>query len=210
MPTLASHLGMGVTSIYWYFKSKDELLQRMYADVTAETLAHGLSPSSFAPVQWREFIRRQSLQSREMFSNDDLLADLIFTRRLAYDPTTYAELLKHLEGTLQLLMGAGFTVQEAWHLFWDAALYTRGFVVTERMNRQQTPSPEGRTQIASVDVEAMPLIAEMVNHERVVLDGTGDASFEFGLDLMLDAAEALLRGRAAPDRPPGPTFSPSS
>jgi AcrR family transcriptional regulator len=197
MPTLAAHLGTGVTSIYWYFKSKDDLLQRMYSDVSAENFAQSPDPADYRPSQWREFLRTQSLQSRERFRKDDLMADLIFTRRMAYDPETYERLLGNLETTLQLLMGAGFELQESWHLFWDLALYTRGFVVTERINRQGIPAQGGRSQIASLDVEAMPLIAELVEHERIVLDGTGHASFEFGLDLMLDAAQRMLTERAA-------------
>ncbi|MGP2440107.1 TetR/AcrR family transcriptional regulator [Streptomyces sp. JW3] len=201
MPNLAAHLGTGVTSIYWYFKSKDELLQRMYAIVSAENVRSSLDPTDYEPAQWREFLRVQSVRSRERFRTDDLMADLIFTRRQAYDPETYQQLLGHLEDTLRLLMDAGFTLQDSWHLFWDLALYTRGFVVTERINRQGMPSPEGRTLLASVTTESMPLIAELVDHERVVLDGTSDASYEFGLDLMLDAAEARLRKQGGQGTP---------
>jgi AcrR family transcriptional regulator len=54
MPTLAKELGCGVTSIYWYFRSKDDLVvalaerveKRMYARLPRSATGPGTTRSS--------------------------------------------------------------------------------------------------------------------------------------------------------------------
>lgn len=191
MPALAKHLGIGVTSIYWYFKNKEELLRRMNHDAMLDDLRQSLHADDFEPGQWREFLRQQSVSARERFGSDDLLADLVYTRRQTFDDQTYATVLRHVEATLRLLVAAGFTPEDAWNLFWDLALYTRGFVATERLNRHPGSAPD-QLRAGPHALESVPIIAGLVGDERLALDGTGDLTFEHGLDLMLDAASARL------------------
>jgi AcrR family transcriptional regulator len=57
MPLLARHLDVGVTSIYWYFRKKDELLDAMTDRALAqyEFTAPGIDASN-----WRESLRNHA------------------------------------------------------------------------------------------------------------------------------------------------------
>src|SRR3954464_8973885 len=64
MPLLGKHLGVGVTSIYWYFRKKDDLINAM-AD-------RALKKFTFATPyveagNWRESLRNHARMMRKTF-----------------------------------------------------------------------------------------------------------------------------------------------
>src|SRR5216683_7527058 len=54
MPGLAQHLGVGVTSIYWYFRKKEDLLNAM-TDVAVDTVVREL-PLMADDKPWQEVL----------------------------------------------------------------------------------------------------------------------------------------------------------
>src|ERR1700758_4917115 len=77
MPLLGKHLGVGVTSIYWYFRKKDDLLNAM-AD-------RALRKFTFATPyveasDWRETLRNHARSMRKTFMGNPILCDLILIR----------------------------------------------------------------------------------------------------------------------------------
>src|SRR5258708_19848214 len=86
MPALAEHLGVGVTSIYWYFRKKDDLLNAM-TDGAVDTYIREMPPLP-DDLPWQEVLRNPCRNSRHVHRNDQILSDLIFIRTSTY--TRYA------------------------------------------------------------------------------------------------------------------------
>src|SRR4029077_9363261 len=77
MPQLARHLDVGVTSIYWYFRRKDELLDAMTERVLCD---YDLSVLAIDAGTWRESLRAHAHRMREMFTSNPIVCDLILIR----------------------------------------------------------------------------------------------------------------------------------
>ena len=77
MPLLAKHLDVGVTSIYWYFRHKDDLLDAMTDRVLHE---YEFTEPSIDAYNWRESLRDHAQTMRQTFRGDPILCDLILIR----------------------------------------------------------------------------------------------------------------------------------
>src|ERR1700691_6690848 len=74
MPLLAKHLDVGVTSIYWYFRKKDDLLNAM----TDRALGQYDFATPFVEGQdWRDSLRDHARKMRQTFPSNPILCDLI-------------------------------------------------------------------------------------------------------------------------------------
>ncbi|WP_285320319.1 TetR/AcrR family transcriptional regulator C-terminal domain-containing protein [Pseudarthrobacter sp. lyk4-40-TYG-27] len=196
MPGLASHLGVGVTSIYWYFKNKDELLRQMNILAVHSLQEQMLPVDGVAPAHWRSFLRSQAVRSREVYAQDAVLTDLMISRNSDYSRETTRFVFVEAEKTLRLLVEAGFKPADAWYVQSAISMFTRGVVITERTRRITGTPPEGPAQLQLLDTPAMPILTQLISEEPIIIDMTGDAAFLYGLDLILDAAEARLTSDA--------------
>ncbi len=74
MPLLGKHLGVGVTSIYWYFRKKDDLLNAM----TDRALKQYVFATPYVEAKdWRETLRNHARTMRKTFLGNPILCDLI-------------------------------------------------------------------------------------------------------------------------------------
>jgi AcrR family transcriptional regulator len=172
MPLLAKHLDVGVTSIYWYFRKKDELLDAM--------TDRALNANDFdAPIDarnWRESLRNHACKMRQAFLADPILCDLILIRgagcrRAARDA------LKKMEQPLSALVSAGLSVEQAFDTYVAIATHVKASAVLRRLQQR------------------IPLITETVStHHRIAMPD--DFNFGFILDCILDHAEGLIAERA--------------
>jgi AcrR family transcriptional regulator len=77
MPQLAKHLDVGVTSIYWYFRKKDELLDAM----TDRALQrYEFTVPCIDASNWRASLRNHARTMRRRFLDDPILCDLVLIR----------------------------------------------------------------------------------------------------------------------------------
>ena len=77
MPLLGKHLGVGVTSIYWYFRKKDDLLNAM----TDRALSAYVFATPYVEAKdWRETFRNHAHTMRKTFMGNPILCDLILIR----------------------------------------------------------------------------------------------------------------------------------
>lgn len=84
MPLLGKHLGVGVTSIYWYFRKKDDLLNAM----TDRALSNYVFATPYIEAgDWRETLRNHARSMRKTFADNPVLCDLILIRA-ALSPKT--------------------------------------------------------------------------------------------------------------------------
>lgn len=162
MPLLARQLDVGVTSIYWYFRKKDELLDAM----TDRALQrYEFTVPSIDASNWRASLRNHARTMRTQFLDDPILCDLVLIRG-RYRAGALHGALKEIEQPIAALVEAGLTPQQAVETYGAISVHTRGSVVLERLQHKTV----ARRGIGYAD----------------------DIDFDYILDSILDNAEALI------------------
>ena len=77
MPVLAKHLDVGVTSIYWYFRRKDDLLDAM-TDRALERFE--FTVPSIDASNWRASLRNHARTMHQQYRDNPILCDLVLIR----------------------------------------------------------------------------------------------------------------------------------
>ncbi|MDX6334382.1 MAG: hypothetical protein QOG05_1722 [Streptosporangiaceae bacterium] len=176
MPQLAAFLNVGVTSIYWYFKSKRELLDAM----TDEALVSFYE--SMPPLRsqgWEDMLREFFVSFYTLLAADPLKCDLI-VRRIGHQADEGAmRSWDRAEQLLTALADAGFPPSLARHAFFTLSIYTQGFLLVERTGRVSgaisSPPAGGSADLVAADAAAAP---------RGTQPAAGSAApedFEFGI-----------------------------
>jgi AcrR family transcriptional regulator len=188
MPLLAKHLDVGVTSIYWYFRKKDDLLNAM----TDRALGQYDFATPFVEGRdWRESLHDHAHTMRQTFRNNPILCDLILIRGTFGKEATQAAFQK-LEKAVATLVEAGLSPEDAFDTYASISVHTRASVVLERLQAKSAgdePRPDSAAHV--IDPATMPLIAELTQkgHRIGVAD---DINFEYGLNCILDHARRLI------------------
>ena len=162
MPVLARHLDVGVTSIYWYFRRKDELLDAMTDRALAQ---YEFTVPDINASNWRESLRNHARTMRRQFLDDPVLCDLVFIRG-HYGMRALHGALHEIERPVAALVEAGLTPEQAVETYGAISVHTRGSVVLERL---QTKTMPGRGVGFADDID-----------------------FDYVLDSILDHTEALI------------------
>jgi AcrR family transcriptional regulator len=188
MPGLAEHLDVGVTSIYWYFRKKEDLLNAM-TDVAVEKFVHMMPPLPPGGA-WPRALSEHFGAQRRIFRDDATLADLMLIRTSTYSRNATRRVFELEEALLALLTGQGFTRGNALHVYNAISVYTRGFVIHDRiLRRSHTPTLDSR-QRRMTDWNSMPILASLIGEHP--LAGTSDEDFSFGVGRLLCGFEVLL------------------
>jgi AcrR family transcriptional regulator len=183
MRKLGGVLGAGAMSLYHYVANKDELLDGMIDLVFAE-----IEPPSL-DLDWREAMRRRSVSARAALRRHGWAIGLMDSRT-SPGPAN----LQHHEAVTACLRRAGFSVEMAVHANWLLDGYVYGFVLKEAS--LPFDSAEEFADLA-VDVYLPQLALDQypyLNEAAATLAAAGynpADEFTFGLDLILDALEAL-------------------
>ena len=185
MPMLAKHLGVGVTSIYWYFRKKDDLLDAMADRALRE---YKYTDPSIDAKNWRESLRRHARTMRQTFRNDPVLCDLILIRG-TYSRGAARNALEKIESPVAALVQAGMSPQDAFDTYAAIAAHTRGQAVLQRLQDKMARPPANGDRL--IDETSMPLIAE-VSKKGHRIGAADDINFDFILDSILDRAEGLI------------------
>lgn len=194
MPLLSRRLNVGVTSIYWYFRKKDDLLNAM----TDRALSQYAFAAPFVEADdWRETLRNHARTMRETFLGNPILCDLILIRSAL--SRNAARLGAHgIERAIASLVNAGFSVDDAFDLYSAINLHVRGSVVLQRLydkNKQLDAEATAYYEDIAIEPETTPLLAEAVS--RGIRSGApDDRNFEYGLECILAHASRLIRADA--------------
>lgn len=194
MPLLGKHLGVGVTSIYWYFRKKDDLLNAM----TDRALRKYVFATPYVEASdWRESLRNHALSMREAFMGNPILCDLILIRS-ALSPKAARMGVQQIEKAIAGLVEAGLSPEDAFDTYSAVSVHVRGSVVLHRLHEKNAATENGARTIEDsmiIDAETTPLLAQMTAKGHHI--GTpDDSNFEYGLDCILDHAGRLMEQRA--------------
>jgi AcrR family transcriptional regulator len=203
MPRLARQLHSGVTSIYWYFRSKDDLLFALAEQVSKDLYAR-LPPVSNGP--WDRELESYFVAFREQARRLPVYLELFGHRgRLLVSRQTIAEpIVRRLEDEISVLVRAGLSPEDAAHAYAVCSAFTRGFVLLE--SAHETELREGVDEdidrtIASLPPSSFPTLTRLASFGGSMR--LRDSHFRSGLSLVIDGlrnAFPALRRSAARSR----------
>ena len=186
MPQLARHLDVGVTSIYWYFRRKDELLDAMTEQALRE---YDFGVRFTDAGSWRDALHAHAHRMLDMFRANPILCDLILIRGAG---TTQAarHALEKIEQPVATLVQAGLTPTQAVQTYAAISVLVRSSAVLHRLQTRVTDvalPPDYWGQV--IDSEAMPLISSITG-DGYRIGAAHDRNFDHILASILDRAEA--------------------
>ncbi|MFE2433012.1 TetR/AcrR family transcriptional regulator [Streptomyces sp. NPDC059373] len=139
MPKLASRLGVGVTSLYWYYRSKEELLDAMLV-VASDRFLSQLPDYSGLP--WDEHCRCYFGEMRRIFHDNPVLCDFLIFRNQLSTVRPRTLFLDRIDREVSILLDAGFEPATAARGYMAMSVYTQGCVqkmrLFERTGEQET------------------------------------------------------------------------
>lgn len=209
MPLLGKHLGVGVTSIYWYFRKKDDLLNAM----TSRALRQYVFATPYVEAKdWRQTLRNHAHTMRATFLGNPILCDLILIRA-ALSPRAAQLGVQEVERAIASLVEAGLSPQDAFDTYSTISVHIRGSVVLRRLYEKNRASdaegPSDFEEALVIDPEVTPLLAQTTEQGHRI-GAADDANFEYGLNCILDHAERLIEQNSKPARRRGSTSPKSS
>src|SRR5690625_649107 len=129
MPLLGKHLGVGVTSIYWYFRKKDDLLNAM----TDRALRQYVFATPYVEASdWRETLANHARSMRKTVMGNPMLCDLILIRA-ALSPKAARQGVLEVEKAIASLVEAGLSPEDAFDTYAAVSVHVRGSVVLQRL-----------------------------------------------------------------------------
>jgi len=196
MPLLGKHLGVGVTSIYWYFRKKDDLLNAM----TDRALSKYVFATPYVESSdWRETLRNHARLMRKTFMGNPILCDLILIR--AALSTRAARMgAQEVERAIANLVQAGLSPEDAFDTYSAVSVHVRGSVVLHRLyEKNQSAESDSRAieDAVAIDPGTTPLIAQ-VSEQGHRIGAPDETNFEYGLNCILDHASRLIEEGSTP------------
>lgn len=183
MPVLARHLDVPVTSIYWHFRKKEQLL-----DAMAERAArqYHFNTPFVDGTTWQDALRNHFRKMRAVFRDNPLLCELILMRTGEIGPEATKSAVDNLESAISTMVEAGFTPDDALTVYIALSAHSRGTAMIEHLNTSQRQA-RGRRPTGVTSAEH-PLLHEL-EYRGHSIDGL---EFEFTLDAIIAGAEKAL------------------
>jgi AcrR family transcriptional regulator len=190
MPHLARAMGCGVTSLYWYFRSKDDLVAALMDRVGRDALTR-LPPVGDGPwddelvaylVAFRSLMHRSPLY-REVFPQNT---------RLTFSASRIGrQVLRRTDAGVALLTRAGFTPEQAAIILTVFANYTMGFILREYAAAEDEEDIAAiNASVARLGAAELPVLSEVDDYGTI--RAFGDEQFLVGLRLLLQGVRHEL------------------
>ena len=201
MRRLADELGAGAMSLYYHVPNKDELLDGMVDLVFSEIEL----PSTNG--EWKTAMRRRAISTREALNRHGWAVGLMESRR-----TPGPASLRLHDAVLGCLREGGFSIEMTIQAYSVLDAYIYGFALQEKSVPFE--SAEEAAAVAKEQVrefaelaeerqfaalaEEFPYLAEVVAGHVAKVGYDFASSFEYGLDLILDALEKRREATSGP------------
>jgi len=183
---LADELGVKSPALYWHFHNKQELL-----DAMADALIRGAGmgpPRSGEP--WQQWLARRVRAYRTT-----LLAYPDSARIIARAQQLSPAAIRALNEELAAMVDLGFDAVGALRTITALTNYVNGFILQEQSPRQPTTNgPVTRDSLAELlrEGHAAPLFVAFAQGGSPY----NEASFEYGLQVLIEGCAAALKRRA--------------
>ena len=190
MPHLARTLRSGVTSIYWYFRSKDELVEALVDRVSRDAFAQ-LPP--IGDGTWDDELVTYYVAFRALLHRTPLYREVFAHRtRVTFAADRLGrQVLRRTEAGLSLLARAGFTPQQAAIIHTIFANYTMGFILREYAAWDEDDDVYAvNASIARLGAGELPILGQVENYGSI--RAFGDEQFVAGLRLLLQGVRREL------------------
>ena len=177
MRRVAAELDVGAMTLYGYFRSKDELLDAAVDLAAAEI---GLPP---AGETWQEQLRSLAVEMLRVLRRHPVAYHI-----RARGPMISSGALRSTEAGLAVLIGAGFSQQDAskaWRLLFT---YVFGFAAFTPSELSAAERRELRAKLAGMDPDELPHVAAAAASGAEAM--AGSEAFGFGLDMIIAGLEA--------------------
>ena len=185
MRKLGQELGASAMSAYYYFATKEQLLDGMVDVVFSE-----IEPPSLE-LDWKTAMRRRAVSTREAL-NRHRWAVGHMEGRTDHGP---ANLRLH-DAVLGCLRAAGFSIEATVHAYSVQDAYIYGFALQETDMSSETPddfAAEAQRQMREYEavLANYPHLVEVVGGHVAEAGYDYATEFLFGLDLILDGLDKL-------------------
>jgi AcrR family transcriptional regulator len=188
MRKLGQELGASAMSAYYYFPTKEQLVDAMVDVVFGE-----IEPPS-TELDWKDAMRRRAISTREAL-NRHRWAIGNMEGNTEHGP---ANLRLH-DGVLGCLRAAGFSLEATVHAYSVQDAYIYGFVLQEADMSPETAedfAAEAQRQVDAYQhlLAQYPNLAEVVGGYVAKVGYDYATEFLFGLDLILDGLDKHREG----------------
>lgn len=178
---LAKELNIQAASVYWHFKSKQELIDEMATRVLAEG-SHDLVPKK-ADAEWSVWATSFGMGLRKV-----LLGYRDGARLVAGSRLTDTRYMLTVERIAKRLTEAGFTVRQTVVLMSVINDYTESFVMEEQAvyprPGERSPQYDLAARKAALDGKGLPVLSQ----SGPILFDRFDRRYREGLDLIIRGA----------------------
>jgi AcrR family transcriptional regulator len=192
MRRLADELGVGVMTLYYYVPHKDELIEGMVELVFSEVQ---LPPND---VDWKQAMQQRAISTRDALNRHRWAVGLMES-----NPRPGPQSFRVHDAVLGCLREAGFSIELTIQAYSVLDAYIYGFALQEKtipfddaagaaavateQVREFAADAEEHQSAALAD--EFPYLAEIVAGHVAKVGYDFAESFEYGLDLILDALE---------------------
>jgi AcrR family transcriptional regulator len=196
MRKLADGLGTSAMALYYYVPNKEALIDAMIDLVFAE-----IEVPSFED-EWRVALRRRAVSTRAVLRRHRWAVGLMEARA-----TPGPHILRMHNAILGCLRRAGFSIEATIQAMSVQDAYIYGFALQEKALPEDIAAAAQR-QVSQHELSALeqqfPHLAEVVAGHVTQVGYDFTATFEYGLDLILDglAGSLTVNGGARPVRRP--------
>ena len=184
---LAAELGVKSPALYWHFHNKQELLDAM-ADLLVREA--GMGPPRPGEA-WQEWLARRARAYRT-----SLLAYPDSARIITEAQQLSLGTIREFNEELRALVARGFDPVQALRTIAALTNYVNGFILQEQSARQPTTNePVSRDSLAELLSEGhtAPLLVAFAEGGSPY----NEASFEYGLQALIEGCAAALNRRAS-------------
>ncbi|WP_406103795.1 TetR/AcrR family transcriptional regulator [Micromonospora globbae] len=189
MRRLAARLDAGTMSLYQYVGSREDVLDLATDEAVAE-----IAIDDVEGLPWRAAVSQQMGRGRQVMLRHPWLPTLISTR-----PLLGPHALARSELVYALLRGAGLDGARLTAAVGALTYYVQGYAAMENTWRGLRHEPAAEADLRRRAQEHLDRAAErhptLARHADLGNDDF-DASFQLGLDVLLDGIEAQLGPRA--------------
>ena len=183
MRRLAAALEAGAMSLYHYVANKEELLDAMIDVVFDEIELPSLD------VDWKVAMRAEAVSARDVLARHPWAISLMESRT-SPGPAN----LRHREAVTACLRNAGFSVVMATHANWLLNSHVYGYALQEASlpfdTAEELAEMTEDVYLPQIPADRFPYLHESGAH-LMAIGYDPSSEFFFGLDLVLDALEAL-------------------